>query len=883
MTTNPPPEHERDSEVDPVVAKLLRQLDEGENLSPDQIENQFRDQLTPRQLQDVKAAHQCLLELGQFRELSDQTDRVNSDLSTLNPNDATMELQPVCRTTTSELRPNQQFGRYLIKGLQGEGGFSKVYLAHDEVLNRDVALKIPRNDIVMTSLSIARFKREASAVAALSHPAIIPVFDSGTINNNPFIAFEFCDGATLAEQISGDRPDVQTSARLIARLAEAIEHAHRNGVVHRDLKPANILIEKSDTAPLVDRVRITDFGLAYQLDEHHQKLTVTGTLVGTPAYMSPEQIDNDQNVDKSTDIYSLGVMLYELLTGKVPHRKSSYASTLHSITSQPISSLPKSDNEIFPDLEAICLKCLARRPTDRYLSAFELSQDLNRFIDGFPTKARKIGYAGQLLRWSRRNPALAISLAATALVLITGIMTTGWMWLQSEQNRFAAVEIGHREIEARRTAEARSDELEKQVEILNSIFEELNPWHDELDDADLRQRIGDRLGDAVELILESSSDAELQVSMLNSLSDSLKGIGRKKEAIEVAEKALQIAEQNEVSRELFLNSKLALAFAMIDHSNHIEGRKILEEFQTEILANPSFSDGEKAWVFFMLGEQRFSPAYDINSLQGLDEAATAFKMALTLTKNDETKNGERETSCRLASRFRLAEISQISNANGLEELKAVVAETESELGLDHALTLSMLGHLSEALSKLNKYAKAIATANICYRRCLKKYGEESDRVFVAMDALVVACGRGNNSKSKAILREILPKAQQLCERIVDRDGFSDPKTILRCGNVASGWAIVGKLDECIAMKTEIVNLATEQLGRNHPTTQFQLMGLGYTYRAAGRLDEAQSALEEFIDFAKSNPDRDHKPWQVHIRTANRELLIIKGLRLFSSE
>ncbi len=217
------------------------------------------------------------------------------------------------------------------------------------------------------------------------------------------------------------------------QLAEAAQHAHQRGVIHRDLKPANVLIQDG-AEPIAQRLRVADFGLAKQMECDDMTITTDGAVVGTPAYMSPEQARGASVIDGATDIFSLGVILYELLTGKLPFKKSGNLSTLNAIANEIPVAPRKINNGIPKDLEAICLKCLNKRPEDRYGDAYSLANDLNAWLDGRPIAARHATRSERLARWVRREPALAAALALAFFSLALGLVLTGWQWQVAQAN-----------------------------------------------------------------------------------------------------------------------------------------------------------------------------------------------------------------------------------------------------------------------------------------------------------------------------------------------------------------------------------------------------------------------------------------------------------------
>jgi serine/threonine-protein kinase len=323
---------------------------------------------------------------------------------------------------------------YEILGVLGRGAMGVVYKAKQKGLNRLVALKMILAGGHASEREIARFRIEAEAVAQVHHPNIVQIYDIGEEDGKPYFSLEFVDGVSLHKKIDGTPQPPRQAAEFALQMARGMEAAHQKGVIHRDLKPANILVTKDGVA------KVTDFGLAKRVEAESGQ-THAGTVLGTPSYMPPEQAEGrNQQVGPLSDVYSLGAVLYEMLTGRPPFRGATMLDTLQLVrTQEPVP--PSQFQPGLPvDLETICLKCLQKDPVRRYASAADLAEDLRRFLGGEPILARPVGSVERAVRWCRRNPRIAVLTAAVVALVILWAGTSSVLAVIAHNNAREAEE-----------------------------------------------------------------------------------------------------------------------------------------------------------------------------------------------------------------------------------------------------------------------------------------------------------------------------------------------------------------------------------------------------------------------------------------------------------
>jgi tetratricopeptide (TPR) repeat protein/tRNA A-37 threonylcarbamoyl transferase component Bud32 len=372
-----------------------------------------------------------------------------------------------------------QIPGYEIEAVLGQGGMGVVYKARHLRLGRPVALKMLLAGPLARQVERERFLREAQAVASLRHPNIVQVHDVGDVDGRPYFTMELVEGASLAERIRGVPQAPRRAAALLATLADAVHAANRSGIVHRDLKPSNILLSEDGTP------KVTDFGLARRWQDD-AGLTLTGHPLGTPSYMAPEQARGDKSaLGPATDVYALGAVLYELLTGRPPFRADTPTATLQQVLADEPVSPARLNPGVPRDLETICLKCLNKEPHKRYASARALAEDLRRCERGEPIKARPVGPLERAVRWVRRRPALAGALAA-GFVLASALVATG-LWWYAQRTALEAAAVAYAEADLRESERLRDrGEFKASAAVLKRAKDRLG----EFVPPDLRDRLG---------------------------------------------------------------------------------------------------------------------------------------------------------------------------------------------------------------------------------------------------------------------------------------------------------------------------------------------------------------------------------------------------------
>ena len=442
-------------------------------------------------------------EISSFFEDYERMDQEFAPLRAVTSRSSTAAEMPTMGWDDTNIQPaaqvGQTFGDYELLSEIARGGMGVVYKARQKSLNRVVALKMVLGGGRNREIERDRFLAEARAVARLTHPNIVPIYEVGAHRNQQYFTMQYLSGGSLREVIGEIQKSPREAVKLLTVIARAVEHAHRRGILHRDLKPSNVLLDDRR------QPHVTDFGLAKRLDEASD-LTQAGTVVGTPAYMAPEQANGQTDLSTAADVYGLGALLYELLTGQQPFKADSPLETMLLVMSQEPKPPRQHVPELDRDLETICLKCLEKDPARRYGSAESLAEDLDRWLSGEPIHARPATNVERAVKWARRQPILAGSVATTILAFLALLILSGFAWNNAE---LRAKDV--KTIAAGKQQLAQVVALKNNAEADKTIAEKLADEQRQL--ADEQQKLANKIQAEVKKLEVDAKNAELRLAV----------------------------------------------------------------------------------------------------------------------------------------------------------------------------------------------------------------------------------------------------------------------------------------------------------------------------------------------------------------------------------
>ena len=695
----------------------------------------------------------------------------------------------------------------------GRGGMGVVFLARQTALNRLVALKMVLDGAFASPEDRQRFLREAELIARLHHPSIVQVFEFGTLEEHPYFSLEYVSGGTLAERLQGRPQDPRTSAALLGQLADAVQHAHSLGIVHRDLKPANVLLllkneesqvkKESPISPNVGPLplslflpKITDFGLAKQV-QAEPGITTSGTLLGTPNYMAPEQARGTGAViGPATDVYALGAILYELLTGRPPFQGLSPMETaMQVIVQEPVS--PRRLLPTVPrDLETISLKCLQKDPHRRYESAAALAADLRRYLDGQPIQARPIGPLERLGKWARRKPGVAGLTAALVFLAAASIAGLSWLYWDAHTQRHQALAAR----EEARAAEARAKEAETrarlaaaQADVLNRFF--IDHFLAQIQPEQARNRtitfeeVLSRAAARIAQVFAGQPELELQIRAL--MGKAYTDLGRHQDALFHLERV----------------TLLSLELYGPQHHRTLVARTNLASVRNQVQQTPED-----------LQEVRDLLAQRLKEL-GPDHSET-----LTLQNN-------------LAQLLRR----QDQAAEAEKIYREILRRGEKALGPHHPLTLSVQVNLGYHLYTQGRAAEAEPLLRTGLAGLTQLLGEEHPKTITSRNNHALALqALGRHTEAERLFRETWSARVRIL-------GPEHPDTLTAQHNIAGSLHVQGQFAQAEKLYREVLEARRRIAGPHHPDTLGTLDNLSQAVFRQRKHIEAIPLLQELYD------------------------------------
>ncbi len=762
---------------------------------------------------------------------------------------------------------------YELLGVLGEGGMGIVYRARHRELDRVVALKMIKPGSLVGTEVVARFRTEAEAVARLQHPNVVQIFEVGEWGGQPYFTLEYCAGGSLDRKLAGTPLPPWDAARLVEMLARAMAVAHAQNIIHRDLKPHNVLLA-ADGSP-----KITDFGLARKLDE--AGLSLSGEIIGTPSYMAPEQARGDlKAVGPPADVYAVGAVLYELLTGRPPFKAATKLETVMQVLADepvpPRRLQPKTPR----DLETICLKCLAKEPAKRYAAAQALADDLQRFRMGEPIVARPVGQVQRLVKWARRRPAVAALSGALVAAVVLGFALVTWKWLEELEAR-AQAEIREREAteardnektarkkaakaaeaegkakteaqraaeqerKARALAEKRLRQVETGNEILVSIFRDVDPRAEQKGGDPLQVQLGKYLDQAAKLLDAETVGDRLAVARLQAqLGVAYLGLGYPKRAIPLFSKALQGLEgefgpdtlptlgvMNNLGRAYLDAGQLAEALPLLERTLELSKAKQREEHPATLT-----SMNNLAMAYRAVGKSKMALDLDLKTL-ALREKVLGPDHPDTLTSMNN-----------LAASYR----ADGKPESALPLLEKVHERTEAKRGPKDYYTLMSMNNLAVGYLETKKPHLALPLLEKVLDLAKERLAHDHPYTLTCMNSLV---GAYRDTKQ-------LDKAVPLMERTLElrkaRQGSEHPDTLNSMYNLGSAYMATGKHEAAIRLLTEAVPLLKAKLSVDNAYTLRTMSQLAGAYLAVDEVDLALPLYEEVLQKGKSRLGPNHQ-------------------------
>lgn len=712
-------------------------------------------------------------------------------------------------------------GGYRVLGLLGQGGMGQVYLAEQETPRRTVALKVVRAGPGSEHL-VKRFLHEVSVLGLLKHPGIAQIYDAGIAESQgrsqPYFAMELVKGRPLCEHAEAEGLRARERLDLFARVCDAVQHAHHKGVIHRDLKPGNILVEENG------QPKVLDFGVARATNHDVQAVTLqtdVGQLVGTLPYMSPEQVTGDPaELDTRSDVYTLGVVLFELLTGKLPHAVASRAITeaIRVVSEQDAPRLSTVDRVWSGDVETIVAKALERDKSRRYQSAGDLAEDIRRHLRCEPILARPPSTMYQISRFARRNKPLVVASLISLLALVAGVAGVSWQAVSAER--------------ARHRAAATS-------EFLETVLASADPGGADGRDArvvDILRKASQRLSEQAALPQGTrKQDYRVTASLHNTIGSTYVGLGLYGEAEGEFRKAYQVySERRGENSPLSLEYLNNIAFA-VRHQGRLD--------EAEALQREAYEKRRR-----VLGEDHEHTLIAADNLatvlrrQGkLREASDLYREVLALRERHPGVNRQQVLDTRNNLGLVLRDMGMLEEAEGI--FRQTLQQKERVYGAikpDHPEVLTTRHNLARVLADQGRLREARELLTLTLEARERELGPGHSITLFTKSALAdVIRQEGDAARAEEMLRESLAA-------LLAQGGDMQATTLMTRDYLAAALCAQRKFEEGAEEAGEAVAASIASLGRDHWLVADFKRTLGWALAGLGKTDEAERVLCESI-------------------------------------
>jgi tetratricopeptide (TPR) repeat protein len=729
--------------------------------------------------------------------------------------------------------PRRVAGYELLEEL-GRGGMGVVYKAHQTSPSRLVALKMILAGSYAEPARRSRFRAEGDATARLQHPNIVQIHEVGQHDGLPFLVLEYVGGGSLADRLNGMPQPARPAAELVEVLARAVHYAHTHGVVHRDLKPGNILLGE-DGQP-----KITDFGLARH---ERPELTATGDVLGTPSYMAPEQAAGGrQPVGPPADVWALGAILYECLTGRPPFRATTPLETLEQVISQEPVAPAQLQGKTPRDLNTICLKCLQKDPARRYGSALELADDLRRFLDGKVIRARPVRAVERGWRWCRRNPLVASLAGALGLLVIGSLAGLTGLYLNADAQRLRAegAEEGLQKAadEARQEAQ-KARQSEAQTKAVLEFFQKrvmaaAGPKGQE-GGLGRDATIWAAVDQAEPGIAESFAGQPLvEASIRQVLGHTYWFWSAYPQAIRQHQRALALRRDHlGPDHPETLKAMASLAHAYEAAGQHADALQVYQEVLALRQARSGPNDPETLWSMKGVADVLLSAGRVPEALSLYEEALRRAKTALERDHSDTLIYMDK-----VANAYRMA--GRLAEAVTLFEEALKRQRAKSDLGPNHPNTLVTMNNLAAAYNAAGRFDEAVALLRETLSRMKEVLGPQHRETLNALTNLGVIYGQAGR------LDEAVPLLEEALKGKTAKLGPDQLLTLISMGELATAYRKDGRLAEALPLFEETLRLLKVKQGADSLSRLTFLDQTGACLIQMKKFGEAELLLRECL-------------------------------------